>query len=278
MDCITADERLQYVEQTEQLGTGHAVMCAKDAFEGMDADLLILCGDVPLLSENTLKLLVKSHRESKASCTLLTAFLDDAGKYGRILRDESGQISGIVEYKDASQAQLEIKEWNTGIYCFNAKDMFAALSRVSNTNTQNEYYLTDTLAILRSEGKGVSSIVLENLSEVTGVNSQAQLAQLEDEFICQVRESWMQNGVLMHNPNSIYIEDDVVLETDVEIGPACVIKGKSTIASGSRIGPNCLIQDSHIAAHSQLKGHNILIGAQLSESSILHYAQNIIKD
>ena len=222
--------------------------------------------------------LVKVHRESGASCTLLTAFLDDAGRYGRILRDEDGQISGIVEYKDATEAQRAIKEWNTGIYCFNSRDMFDALSKVSNTNEQNEYYLTDTLALLRAAGKKVSSIVLEDLNEVTGVNSQAQLARLEDEFIAQVREAWMQEGVLMHLPETIYIEDSVVLESDVEIGPGCVIKGKSVIASGSKIGPTCLIDNSSIGANCKLKGQNILINALLDDDGSMGYAKRIIND
>jgi bifunctional UDP-N-acetylglucosamine pyrophosphorylase/glucosamine-1-phosphate N-acetyltransferase len=278
IDCISPDERLEYVEQTEQLGTGHAVMCAKDAFEGLDTDVLILCGDVPLLSTETLKHLVKVHRESGASCTLLTAFLDDAGRYGRILRDADGHISGIVEYKDATDEQRAIKEWNTGIYCFNSRDMFDALSKVSNTNEQNEFYLTDTLALLRAAGKKVSSIVLENLNEVTGVNSQAQLAQLEDDFIAQLRETWMQEGVLMHLPATVYIEDEVVLESDVEIGPGCVIKGKSVIGSGTKIGPTCLIENSRIGAGSELKGQNILINAKLEPGSSVGYAKRIIND
>ncbi len=277
MDCITKDKRIEYVEQTQQLGTGHAVICAQDSFENLDVDVLILCGDVPLLGVATLERLITKHRESKAACTLLTAFLDDPGKYGRILRDDSGQVNGIVEYKDATESQRAIKEWNTGIYCFNSRDMFDALGKISNSNQQNEYYLTDTLAILRSQGKTVASIVLEKLSEVTGVNSQAQLAQLEDEFIDQIRNHWMDHGVMMHNPNSIYIEDDVILAPDVELGSGCLLKGKTSIAENSQIGPNCLIINSQLAPSCQLKGHNILINSQIPAQSVLDFAQKIIK-
>lgn len=124
----------------------------------------------------------------------------------------------------------------------------------------------------------MSSIVLEDLNEVTGVNSQAQLARLEDEFIAQVREAWMQEGVLMHLPETIYIEDSVVLESDVEIGPGCVIKGKSVIASGSKIGPTCLIDNSSIGANCKLKGQNILINALLDDDGSMGYAKRIIND
>ena len=276
--CLEEDDRLIFVEQTEQLGTGHAVTCAKEAFEHEDSDVLILCGDVPLLSKATLDHLIETHRGSGAACTVLTAFLDDPGKYGRILRDESGMVSGIVEFKDATPQQLAIKEWNTGIYCFRSGDMLDALSKISNQNQQGEYYLTDTLAILRSEGKSIASIPLERLIEVSGVNSQQQLAELEDAFIASIREHWLNNGVVMHNPASIYIDDDVIIEPDVEIGPNCVIKGMTTLETGVVIGPNCFIDTCRVCNDSILPGHNILSYAHIPEQHILGYGEQVIEE
>ncbi|NLK49615.1 MAG: bifunctional N-acetylglucosamine-1-phosphate uridyltransferase/glucosamine-1-phosphate acetyltransferase [Candidatus Cloacimonetes bacterium] len=275
IQLLEADERIEFVEQAEQLGTGHAVMCAADAFQGDDGDVLILCGDVPLLSRETLSHLVKTHRESGASCTLLTGFLDDPGRYGRILRDEGGMVSGIVEFKDATDAQKAIKEWNTGIYCFKTQDMFAALDNISNQNEQGEYYLTDTLAILRNQGKSIASIVLERLIEVSGINSQEQLAALEDEFIDSIRKHWMNNGVMMHNPASIYIEDDVTLEPDVEIWNHCVIKGDTHIGEGSYIGPFSIIVNSKIGKDCSLLGYNLVYFSEMTEDSVLNFREGL---
>jgi len=276
--CLEEDDRLVFVEQTEQLGTGHAVMCTEDALKDDAGDVLILCGDVPLLSKETLDRLVNHHRESSAACTVLTAFLDDPGRYGRILRDEQGMVSGIVEFKDATDAQRAIKEWNTGIYCFRTSDMFQALGKISNQNQQGEYYLTDTLAILRSEGKTVASIPLERHIEVSGVNSQQQLAELEDAFIASIREHWLNQGVVMHNPASIYIDDDVIIEPDVEIGPHCVIQGKTTLETGVVIGPSCLIDSCRVCNDSILEGHNILSYSHIPEQHIVTFGEKVIEE
>jgi len=195
-----------------------------------------------------------------------------------VLRDADGMVSGIVEYKDATEAQREIKEWNTGIYCFQISDMFGALSMISNQNQQGEYYLTDTLAILRSQGKAIASIPLEHHIEVSGVNSQQQLAELEEALIASIREHWLNNGVMMHNPASIYIDDDVIIEPDVEIGPHCVIKGKTTLETGVVIGPSCLIDTCRICNDSILEGHNLLSFAHIPEQHILTYGEQVLEE
>jgi UDP-N-acetylglucosamine diphosphorylase/glucosamine-1-phosphate N-acetyltransferase len=269
--ALEEDDKLTFAEQKEQLGTGHAVLITEDHFQDEETDILILCGDVPLLSSNTIDKVYHAHKEQNASCTVLTAFLDDAGKYGRILRDEQNQVCGIVEFKDATEAQREIKEFNTGIYCFNSADMFAALKSTSNNNLQNEYYLTDTLSILRSQGKVVSSVVLEDLMEVSGVNSQEQLSELEEIFLDRIRKKWLNNGIVMHNPSSIHIGDDVHLEPDVEIGRNCIIKGSSTLESGCIIGPNCYIESSHISNDTVLEGYNIVINAFVPEHMLIPF-------
>ncbi len=270
-DC----DRLKFVEQTEQLGTGHAVMITESVFANQDMDIMILCGDVPLLTENTLRKIYDTHINEKATCTVLTAFLDDAGKYGRIIRDESNRVRGIVEYKDASETQRQIQEFNTGIYCFNSLELFGALKETNNTNQQGEYYLTDALSVLYNQGKVVSSVILDDLMEVSGVNSQEQLAELEECFVDRIRKHWLNNGVVMHNPTSIYIGDEVIIKQDVEIDCHSIIKGKTILEEGSYIGPNSLIINSKIGQDTILQGYNVICSAYIQEHQIVPYRELI---
>ncbi|MCB5266870.1 MAG: NTP transferase domain-containing protein [Candidatus Cloacimonetes bacterium] len=278
ISCLNEDDRLCFVEQKEQLGTGHAVQMAEDSLKGFEGDVLILCGDVPLLSKETVGKLYQEHHNSGAAATVLTAVLDDAGKYGRMLRDDKGNICGIVEYKDASQEQRKIGEFNTGIYCFNKARLFEALAQIKNDNEQKEYYLTDTLSILYQAGERVANLILEDLMEVSGVNSQEQLAYLEDVYVDKIRKKWLNNGVMMHNPATIYIGDDVIIEADVEIGQGCVLKGKTTISEGVELGPNCYVEHSIISDHSILMGHNVVIDSYIKHREILDFASKVIDE
>lgn len=278
ISCLEEDERIEFVEQTEQLGTGHAVSITESLFKDRDQDILILCGDVPLLTPQTVNRIYQEHVSSKASCTVLTAFLDDPGKYGRMLRDDKGKLCGIIEYKDASDEQRKIKEWNTGIYCFKAGDMFDALRNTSNNNQQSEFYLTDTVEILYKAGKQVSSVVLEDLMEVSGVNSQEQLAELEDIYVDKIRKKWLNSGVVIHNPNSVFISDDAIIEADVEIHQGSVIKGKCTLEKGCVIGPNCYLEQSTVCNDTILQGHNILVNAIIHEHEILEFGAHVIEE
>jgi UDP-N-acetylglucosamine diphosphorylase/glucosamine-1-phosphate N-acetyltransferase len=276
--CLEEDPRLIFVEQPEQLGTGHAVMMVEPVFKERNDDVFILCGDVPLLKPETLQKLYNEHTSTKASCTILTSIMDDPGSYGRIIRNSSGEITGIVEFKDATEEQKAIKEWNTGIYCFRAGDMFDALKQISSTNNQNEYYLTDVIAILAKQGKKISSVILDNPLEAAGVNSQEQLAELEDLFITNICKHWLNNGVVIHNPHTVYIGDDVVIETDVEIGQNSIILGKSELRKGAYIGPNCYIEDTVLCDSSFLEGYNILVNAHIPEGHILDFGERTIED
>ncbi|HPN26436.1 MAG TPA: sugar phosphate nucleotidyltransferase [Candidatus Cloacimonas sp.] len=276
--ALEDNERIEFVEQQEQLGTGNAVIVTEPMFTNYDQDVLILCGDVPLLTADTLIRLYEKHKEEQASCTILTAFLDDPGKYGRILRNNEGEICGIKEFKDATDEQRKIKEWNTGIYCFKAKDLFTSLKQTSNNNHQGEYYLTDTVEILSRAGKKISNVVLEDLMEVSGVNSQEELAALEDIYIGRIRKKWLNNGVIIHNPASVYIGDDVIIEPDVEIYQNTVIKGKCTLEKGCIIGPCCLLENSDVSTEAIMQGYNVLVNAVLPEHHILHYGSHIIEE
>lgn len=171
---------VKFVVQEQQLGTGHAVKITEPNFMGFDGTVLVLAGDVPLLSSETLKNLVDFHEANKAAATDLTAELPDAGAYGRIIRDKDGRIVKIVEKKDATPEELKIREINTGTFCFDSKELFHALAKVKAENVQKEYYLTDTIEILRNEGKPVFAYLTPNHKETLGVNTKEELKHLEE--------------------------------------------------------------------------------------------------
>lgn len=171
---------VDYVEQTEQLGTGHAVKCARD-FIGNDGDTLVLCGDTPLITGETLSALVDMHRKQANGVTVLSAILEDATGYGRIIRDENGEFVKIVEHKDATDEEREVKEINSGMYVFNSEALSASLDLLSNDNAAGEYYLTDTIALIKKIGLKVSAMPLSGkaVDEIRGVNTVEQLAEAE---------------------------------------------------------------------------------------------------
>jgi len=278
MQELSDEPNLQYVEQVEQNGTGHAVIVAKHVFENYDGDIFILCGDVPLLRHETLSTMLECHRQSGAACTVLTAVMADPSKYGRIIRDDNGHVLRIVEYKDASEEQRLINEINTGIYCFDAKSLFAALSKINNNNNQNEYYLTDTLEILNAENKIVNSVLLDDFVEASGINSQEQLAELETAFYNRIKSHWLNNGVVIENPSSVLIGEDVVLEHDVVIEANCILKGKTTVLQGSHIGCNSYLLNAIVEDNTVLQGFNVVVNAHIGDNEIIPYREIINED
>ena len=169
---------VQFAEQHEQLGTGHAVMCAKDKI-GTEGDVVVLCGDTPLITADTIKKLRELHRKESNGVTVLSAILDDPTGYGRIIRDENGNFLKITEHKDCTEDELLCKEINSGMYVFNAESLLFSLDKLTNDNAQGEYYLTDTVAIIKSTGLKVNALPVEDTTEILGVNTQAQLAEAE---------------------------------------------------------------------------------------------------
>jgi bifunctional UDP-N-acetylglucosamine pyrophosphorylase / glucosamine-1-phosphate N-acetyltransferase len=269
---------LVYADQTEQLGTGHAVMISGEHFHGFTGDIIILAGDVPLLKAETLTKLTEHHRQANAVCTVLTAVLDDAGKYGRILRDADGRVNGIVEFKDATLEQLEIHEFNTGIWCFRAEALFDAIHKIKNDNAQKEYYLTDTLEILVKQGQKVEALVLDDLQQASGINSQEQLAELEETFLAEIRTRWLNNGVMIHNPISVYIGEDVCLETDVNIEAHTTLKGKCYLEKGCHIGPHCYLENAAVGSEAILRGYNIILDASVHAGEIIDWGEHILEE
>jgi bifunctional UDP-N-acetylglucosamine pyrophosphorylase/glucosamine-1-phosphate N-acetyltransferase len=174
-----SDGDIEWVEQTEQLGTGHAVMVCGEQLARLEGPVLVLAGDGPLIRSATLRKLLETHQQTKAACTLATSILDDPGRYGRIVRDETGNLAGIVEYLDATERQREIKEVNVSLYCFDAEALRQAIAHLDNANAKGEYYLTDTLAVLREAGRTLSAVPAVPADEVVSINTQQQLRQVE---------------------------------------------------------------------------------------------------
>lgn len=254
-------ENADYVVQTEQLGTGHAVLQAKDKLKDYDGDVMILCGDTPLLREETLKELYKFHKDTDSATTILTSIYDNPFGYGRIVK-ENGLVKAIVEEKEADAEIKKIKEVNAGVYCFKGRELFEALSKITNNNEKGEYYLTDVIGIQVGEGKQVQSYVLSDNIEILGVNSKVELAQASKVLRDRKNIELMEKGAILIDPATVYIEEDVEIGRDTIIYPGAVLQGKTVI------GENCQILGASRIVDSILR-NNIKVESSVIEDSIL---------
>jgi len=236
-DCVTR-YNVVLIEQEQQLGTGHAVLCAKAALREFCGNVLIICGDTPLLKETTLASFMENHAGSKRILSLLSAHFKDPSGYGRILRSLSGmpQIRGIVEEKDATEAQRLLTEINTGIYAVDSVFLFDALDSVGCDNVQGEYYLTDIVGLAVSRGVSTGAVITAAEDEAFGVNSRMDLVRAETILLDRIRRSWLEFGVSFELCESVYIEPDVVLSRDVTVGPHVVLKGNTIVGKGAKLG------------------------------------------
>ena len=233
---------LEFVEQTEQLGTGHAAQQLLPYLEGFTGDLLILNGDVPLLRSNTIKQLLETHQSHKNAATLLTAQLPNPQGYGRFFCDGQNRLQQIVEDRDCTAAQKKNRRINAGVYCFNWPQLEKVLPQLQTNNDQKEYYLTDAVNYLNP----VMVLDVEDYQEILGINDRKQLASAYEILQTRVKDAWMSAGVTLINPDSITIDDTVELQPDVIIEPQTHLRGQTAIGSGSRIGPGSLIENSQI--------------------------------
>jgi len=289
MESITG-ENIIYEEQPAHqgapYGTGYAVMQGM-GHVGDEDTVVVLCGDTPLITANTLKELMESHNSQGNHATVLTTLLEDPTGYGRIIRKDRGSLEAIVEHKDASEDQLEIGEINSGIYCFSGRELKLGLEGIDNDNSQNEYYLTDVVAVLVEGGYRVGAFMIQDASQIHGINSRVQLAQADDIIRERINTGHMENGVTLVNPKDTYIESTVrigrdtviypgaVLEGETVIGEDCIIRGatrivdsiigdavaiESTLIEKSRVGDGCKIGPyAHLRPDSEL-GRNVKIG------------------
>lgn len=225
----------EFALQTEQKGTGHAVMQAIDVIKNSKGEVVILNGDTPLITAETINKAIEYHKNNGNQATVITAILDDATGYGRIIRDNDGSVLKIVEQKDASEEEKKINEVNSGMYVFDAQSLVYALDKITPNNAQGEYYLTDTLEILLSAGKKIGGYAISDNDEIRGINDRVQLNEAEKIMQKRINEYHMRNGVTMRNPESVYIEDGVEIGNDTEICQNVTIK------SGTKIGSDCVI-------------------------------------
>ena len=236
---------LIFVEQTEQLGTGHAVQQVLPVLKDFEGDLLVLNGDVPLLRPSTLRQMVEVHQEQKNEATLLTAqFIDPTG-YGRVFCNDNNIVTEIIEHRDCSEAQRQNRRINAGVYCFKWSTLAAILPDLKADNDQKEYYLTDVV----KELSPVMAVNVEDPQEIQGINDRKQLAQAYSILQDRIKDDWMTAGVTLIDPDSITIDITVTLEPDVVVEPQTHLRGKTVIGRGSRIGPGSLIEDSDIGAN-----------------------------
>jgi len=261
----TLGDRVAYALQSEQLGTAHAVQQAVPHLLDKEGTTFILYGDVPLLSEETLRALLVYHEEQNAAATVLTADMADPTGYGRIIRNEVGEVLRIVEHKDATDEQRAIREINTGIYCFDNKKLITALSQVKNDNVQGEYYVTDCIGILRDAGEKVVAYIAKDPDETMGVNDRVQLAQAESYMRRRINERHMRNGVTIQDPASTYIEADVVIGPDTYILPGTHLRGKTVVGADCTLGPQTDLRDMTIADRVTIS-YSVLVESTVGEN------------
>ena len=257
-----AGEDLTWIKQTDQLGTGHALMCCVDSLRGYSGPLLLHCGDVPLLKTETLQQLQSYHSQQQAAVTVLTAQMPNPQGYGRIIRDGE-QILQIVEEKDASEAQRQVTEINAGTYLFDTEFVLSALKGLNKNNSQGEYYLTDIVAAAVAAGKKTRALCVEDPTEVMGINDRCQLAEAEVLMRWKINADLMFGGVSMTDPTTVYIDDGVEIGTDTILHPNVHLHGKTCI------GKNCIIETGVVVVDSQVAdGTHLKAGSAIEESNI----------
>ncbi|MBU3828858.1 MAG: bifunctional UDP-N-acetylglucosamine diphosphorylase/glucosamine-1-phosphate N-acetyltransferase GlmU [Candidatus Lactobacillus pullistercoris] len=250
----------KFAFQEKQLGTGHAVLTAKDLLANKEGATLVVTGDTPLFTTATFENLFAYHNEKGNAATVLTAEAPNPFGYGRIIRDDQGNVLRIVEQKDGKPEELKVKEINTGVFCFDNQKLFEALAHVGNDNAQGEYYLTDVLEILRNEGQRVGAYKMPDFSESLGVNDRIALAQATKIMQKRINEAHMRDGVSFIDPDTAYID------SDVKIGNDTVIEGNVVIKGHTEIGSDCYITNGSRIIDSKI-GNNVTITSSTIEES-----------
>lgn len=258
-------DNIKYAFQDEMLGTGHAVMQAKEFLKGKKGKVLVLNGDVPLIRPETLNKLIEKSIENKEYATLLTAIYDDPTGYGRIVRDEGGNIEGIVEEKDTTEEQRKITEINAGIYCFDIEALLDALEKITPNNKQGEYYITDVIQIMNDSGLKTGAVLVEDNTEILGINDRIQLGILTKVLQMRINTELMKQGVTIEDTNTTYIYDDVEIGMDTVIHPNTTIKSGVVIGEDCEIGPNSYIREgcklaNHVKIGSFVEIKKAIIG------------------
>lgn len=253
----TKSRNVTYSLQEVQLGTGHAVMSAGEFLKGKKGIVAIFTGDAPLIKEETVEKFLSFHEEGNFKASILTSIIDNPAHYGRVIRASGGEVLKIVEAKDCSEEEYKVNEINAGMYCFDIEALLSSLDKLNNNNAQGEYYLTDVIGILKSEGQKVGAMVTD-FEETIGVNSRVELAQCEAILRSRINKKHMDNGVTIIDPNTTYIGSDVEIGRDTIIYPNNVLEGTTVIKENCMIYPNSRIKDSIIEAGVDIQSSVIL--------------------
>ena len=261
-------DRAEYALQEQQLGTGHAVLQAKDLLGNEDGLTLVLYGDTPLVTAESVQEMIRMHQEKGAAATVMTAIFDNPFGLGRIVRDAQGRVSRIVEQKDCNAEEREIKEINSGMYCFTNRKLFEALGKVTNHNAQQEYYLTDVIGILVNEGDIVEAYCTPEAMETLGVNDRVALSEAEQLMRDRINRRHMLNGVTLIDPANTYIEADVQIGSDTVVLPGSVLKGNTVIGEDCVIGPQADITDSTLGNQIEVK-HSVISEAEVGDGTAI---------
>jgi bifunctional UDP-N-acetylglucosamine pyrophosphorylase/glucosamine-1-phosphate N-acetyltransferase len=260
-------ELASFVVQEKQRGTGDAVESARARFEATDSLLLVLSGDVPLIRAETLSRLIEHHRATGAACSILGVRLENPTGYGRIIRDEQGNFQKIVEQKDATEEERKVREINSGIYCFEAADLFRALKRIEPKNEQGEYYLTDVAEIILSTGRKVEVFTHSDPREVSGINTRAELAEFENLFRRNaIRRLMIEGGVTFIDPSHAYISPEAEIGCDSIIYPDVMIEGKSVIGESCVVRSGARITNSRLGDNVTVKDHSIIVDSEIASN------------
>lgn len=251
-----------FVTQAEQLGTGHAVRMAEPVLEGLSGQTLVIAGDTPLITGDSLKHLIDFHINHKNVATILTAEADDPFGYGRIVRNQHGEVLKIVEQKDASDFEQQIKEINTGTYIFDNERLFEALKEINTNNAQGEYYITDVISIFRENGEKVGAYVLRDFDESLGVNDRVALATAESIMRRRINQAHMVNGVSFAHPEATYIDIDVEIGPEVQLEANVTLKGQTKIGAGSILTNGSYIVDAVIGQDT------VITNSMIEESTV----------
>jgi len=262
-EFFATDNTVFFAVQAQQLGTGHAAACAREALAGFSGTVLILCGDVPLLRHETLVAMIAAHENRGAAVTVLTAHLAEPFGYGRVVKREGGRISRIVEEKDATSEEREITEINSGIYCVASDFLFTALAGLKSDNAQGEQYLTDIVKIAADQGRLCLAFPTDDPDEVMGINDRVQLAEAAAILRNRINSELMLAGVTLLDPAATYIEEGVLIGTDTTVYPNVHLSGSTVIGSGCLIEPGVMIRDCMIGDRVTIK-----TGSVLTESTV----------
>lgn len=283
VESLLGDSGVEFARQTEQLGTGHAVASALEAIGTLDGPVVVLAGDVPLVRPETIAHLLRAHSDTGAACVLLSAIFPDPTGYGRIIRDDSGRVTAIIEQRDLPGELLAVAEGNVGMYCFDGAALQAHLGRLETGNAQGEYYLTDLVALLANEGLGVEAVIAEDVDESHGVNSRVQLAEVSRVLQRRINEAHMLAGVTMTDPDLVWVGPGVTIGRDTVIEPMTFLMGSVSIGESCLIGPDTRIEDSSVGDgcvvdSSIVKGSQLAGGVSVGPRAYLRHGTVMAED